>query len=289
MKRIEFIAPVEAMRGNLSGKQDLLYAENDNKAYLGPVGSVNYARNYSPRFIGAKIAKNGKKYFTVRTKSANHLTAKSKKAMALLGGTGAIFGSIMRDKTSELYASLYAQFIELQNAGSKKTFRQSVCDAIRAGLESKLGQIPYAGPRGVVYITNPWRAQGQTPNVSISQEILIKFWSELALSPAAVGYANGLPFLSDGNATTLKAVSIRQDLDLCDIVAVDAKDPATPLTEETFEALTLRSTIEETTPGQNGTCQLLMYNGEFATWDQLVHNGMKLTLDTRRAIFTEYE
>lgn len=40
MKRIEFIAPVEAMRGNLSGKQDLLYVENDNKAYEGPVGQT---------------------------------------------------------------------------------------------------------------------------------------------------------------------------------------------------------------------------------------------------------
>lgn len=183
MKRIEFIAPVEAIRGNLSGTQDLRYAENDNKAYLSPVGKRNYARNYRPSFIGAKRASDGLKYFSVRTKSAVGLTLKAKKAMALLGGTGSIFASIMRSKTSELYANLYAQWLELQQMGSKKTFKQSVSDAIRAGLIAKDAQIPYAGPRGVVNITNPWVYKGETPNVSIGQDTLVKFWSELNVSP----------------------------------------------------------------------------------------------------------
>ena len=57
MKRIEFISPVEAMRGNLSRtKQTLLYAENDNPAWDAPVDKRSYARNYQPIFVGAKVA-----------------------------------------------------------------------------------------------------------------------------------------------------------------------------------------------------------------------------------------
>lgn len=190
MKRIEFIAPVEAIRGNMSGAQKLVYAENDNPAYASPMGQRNYARNYRPSFIGAKRAKDGLKYFTVRTKSAVRMTAKSKKAMALLGGTGAIFASILRSKSSQLYANLYAQWLELQNLGSKKTFKQSVCDAIRAGLIAKQAEIPYSGPRGVVNITNPWNYTGETPNVTVGTDILVKFWTELA--------TNGINYTVDG-------------------------------------------------------------------------------------------
>ena len=53
MKRIEFIAPVESMRGNLSGNQSLEYALNNNPAYDAPDG-VQYARNYQPRLAPIK-------------------------------------------------------------------------------------------------------------------------------------------------------------------------------------------------------------------------------------------
>ena len=178
MKRIEFIAPVEAMRGNLSGAQDLRYAENDNKAYEGPVGSVNYARNYSPRFIGAKVAKNGRKYFTVRTKSANHLTAKAKHAMALLGGTGALVGAILHTKSSDVYQGIYAQWVALQALGSKKTLRQYMSDTIRLGLEAKQKSITFAGPNAPITIGNPWMSE-VTPGAQVTTDVLVKFATEL--------------------------------------------------------------------------------------------------------------
>lgn len=184
MKRIEFIAPVEAMRGNLSGKQDLRYAENNNKAYDGPLGSVNYARNYSPRFVGAKIAKNGHKYFTVRTKSANHLTTRAKKAMALMGGTGALYASIVKDKSSQLYQQLYAQWVRFVDMGSTNSFRKSLSDAIRSALESKSEKITYAGPNGVIQFNNPWIASEQTPDATLNNAIIWKFASELCADTA---------------------------------------------------------------------------------------------------------
>lgn len=179
-KRIEFIAPVEAMRGNLSGRQNLLYAENDNKAYEGPVGSVNYARNYTTRFIGAKRASDGRKYFSVRTKSANHLTAAAKQAMALLGGVGAIVAAILRTKTGEPYSQAYAQWLELRNLGSTKTFRETLSGWIRSALAAKSATIPFTGPRSVYSIKNPWKDGSQTTGANISQATIVKFWGELA-------------------------------------------------------------------------------------------------------------
>ena len=190
MKRIEFIAPVEAMRGNLSGAQKLQYPTDDQGAYEGPVGSVNYARNYSPRFVGSKRAKDGLKYFSVRTKTANHLTAKAKKAMALLGGAGAMYAAIVKNKSSQLYTSLYAQYLKFQELGDKRTFRAFMMDVLRRGLEQKLTVIVVAGPLSPISIDNPWNTTETTPNVQVAQEILVKFWTELAL--------NGIVFTVDG-------------------------------------------------------------------------------------------
>lgn len=84
MKRIEFIAPVEALRGNMSGSQTLVYAENDNPAYEAPDGR-QYARNYKPRYIGFRRAKDGAVYFGVKRKSATKINKAAKITMAALG------------------------------------------------------------------------------------------------------------------------------------------------------------------------------------------------------------
>lgn len=177
MKRIEFIAPVESMRGNLSGRQKLEYPTDNNAAYDGPMGSVNYARNYGPRFIGAKIAKSGKKYFAVRLRSANHLTAKSKKAMALLGGAGAIYAAILKNAT--ILAGLQAQYAAILELGETRSFRKYVMDTLRKGLVEHVGNFTFAGPAQPVVINNPWGTFSGNLNLSISNAIRVKFWTEL--------------------------------------------------------------------------------------------------------------
>ena len=181
MKRIEFIAPVESMRGNLSGAQKLEYPTDNLGAYEGPMGMVNYARNYSPRFVGAKIAKSGRKYFAVRLRSANHLTTKSKKAMALLGGTGAIYAAIL--KVPSLLAGIQAQFAALTESGMQKSFRKYVTDVIRNGLIEHRDLFTFAGQASLVQVDNPWVKTAASLNIQISQAILVKFWSELASNP----------------------------------------------------------------------------------------------------------
>lgn len=217
MKRIEFIAPVSAMRGNLSGAQDLKYPTQDNKAYEGPLGGINYARNYTPRFVGAKVAQTGNKYFTTRTKSANHLTAASKHAMALMGGVGAMVASLYRDKTTTIYQNLRAQWLALQERGDVRTFRKYISDGLREMLANKATQYAFTGPEGAFTVQNPWRSS-TTANVPVSNEILVKFWGELA--------NNGIYFNIDnehGVANSGDSFQIVIGIDKYNVLGLEAK------------------------------------------------------------------
>lgn len=189
MQRLEFIAPVEAMRGNLSGNQDLVYPTNDNKAYESPVGSINYARNYAARFIGAKIAKSGLKYFAVRTKSATHLTAASKHAMALLGGCGAIYAAIVNNPTKK--AAVMAVWEKCRQLGDTMSFRAYVMEQIRWQLEGHAVQINFIRAGVVATVDNPWGKMSGDLDITISPATRIKFWTELK--------NNGILFTIDGN------------------------------------------------------------------------------------------
>ena len=188
MKRIEFIAPVEAMRGNLSGKQDLLYPSNDNKAYESPVGFVNYARNYAARFIGAKIAKTGHKYFAVRTKSATHVTAKSKKAMALLGGAGALYAALL--KTPAKLTTAQSLWNYAQAHGDTRSFRAYMMDFFRQGLIQHVAAFTANVASISLSIDNPWGKFTGSLDIQISNKIRVKFWTELV--------SGGFEFTVDG-------------------------------------------------------------------------------------------
>lgn len=211
MKRIEFIAPVEAMRGNLSGAQNLKYPTDNNKAFESPEGSVNYARNYSTRFIGAKRASDGLKYFAVKTKTATHITSRSLMAMALLGGAGAMYAALVRDKASASYTGIYAQWVELQNVGNTKSFRAYVMDNLRQMLATKSQIVVFAGPRPAVTVNNPWIASEQTADMQISNAILSKFWAQLSI--------NGITFEVSG----LKGIATAGDT-FDDLVAEESKN-----------------------------------------------------------------
>lgn len=214
MKRIKFISPIEELSGNLSGNQDLKYPTN-NKAFESPEGSVNYARNYKSRFIGAVRRKDGLCYFSVKTKTATHITARSLQAMALLGGAGAMYAALVRDKTSDIYANIYAQWVELQNYGSTKTFRKYVMDNFRQMLAIKAPTATFAGPRGSITVNNPWIAEAQTVGVQVTNAILVKFWDQLSLGFTfeinglkGIALPNGQTFMDIVNSAKLNVLGL---------------------------------------------------------------------------------
>ena len=193
MKKIEFIAPVESMRGSFSPKQKLLYAENNNPAFDAPVGR-QYARNYQPTFIGAKRSATGLKYFACKTKSATLVTPASKLRMALNGGFGAIFAAILEAET--MRARL--EYSWKNYFKSTKTFRAWCYAYLNDMLTRKAKNIQMGrdAQGELIYVGNPWNASTTTTYIpAISSEVLVKFWLELA---AIDGGAAPIYFTVDG-------------------------------------------------------------------------------------------
>ena len=156
-KRIEFIAPVDSMRGNLSGSQDLVYAANDNKAYESPANQVNYAKNYRPSYVGAKRASDGLKFFGVKTKTATHTTQAAMTAMALMGATGVLF-NLFKEAGARGNDQRWGQVVyNYENSFKKqyKSLRQYAIDVIRKALIAKNETIIFGGPTVATY-QNPW-------------------------------------------------------------------------------------------------------------------------------------
>lgn len=187
MKRIEFIAPVESMRGNLGSKQALVYAPNNNRAFDSIEGQLNPALNYEPRLIGAKGKRN---YFCVKTKSSNHLTTLAKTTMANLGGVGAVYGAIVRDKSQMVYINAQACYHDVQVEGYEGTFRKYMYGFIKTALDNKSATIDITTTNHEVHINNPWIIGGSAFVLDISQDIIIKFWNQFA--------NNGVTYTIDG-------------------------------------------------------------------------------------------
>ena len=187
-KKVRFIAPVEVMQGNLSGKQDLKYPSNDNKAYEAPAG-VNYARNYTTRYIGAYRAKDGLKYFAVKQRSAIKISASSKLNMALLGATASIIAVLKKDTTfmGKMGASLVAAKAQgyMPESATVEDYMRS---RIRTALASKVQYIAWGqSGAGTPVCTNPFvyvsGASQDVKVVELSAKILREFWGVLATSP----------------------------------------------------------------------------------------------------------
>lgn len=184
MKRIEFIAPVEAMRGNLGSDQDLTYGADQTSAYEAAAGKRNYANNYQPRFIGAKVSRTGLKYFAVKVRTAVKNTADWLFQCALMGVTAILYGIALGDlmHISQLQAQYQA---EVAN-GYTGTFHKWLSNKIRECLAAKAATISIVGPSATVNLgNNPF--SGATTAISIAVKYLVKFWKQLA--------PNGITFI----------------------------------------------------------------------------------------------
>lgn len=187
MKRIEFIQPVESMRGSFGAKQDLRYQENNNKAYESPDGKVNYAKNYQPTFIGAKVARTGVKYFAVKVKSATKNTAAWRLVAALMGAVSAIYGWCI--KQLNIMSQLSAQYALAAEQGFEGTLRKFIIDGIRTSLAAKAATITVVGPTATVTLgNNPFSTAAEA--ITIPVKLLAKFWKQLT--------PNGITFIVAG-------------------------------------------------------------------------------------------
>ena len=157
------------MRGSLSGRQELEY--NNADAYDIPDGNKVSAADYSPIFV-AKVTREGRvKYYQVRTKSSVNMTAAYRLNIALLGGSGALYAALLRQKSSTIYNDC------VRVCPKGYTLRAFLMPIMRTALAAKQSAIVVA--QGVE-IVNPWVSQ-DTPNVPVPSAIVNKFASVLSV------------------------------------------------------------------------------------------------------------
>lgn len=165
--------PIDYVRGSLSPRQSLVYSEYGAAAYDVPTGEKVSARDYQAVLV-AKVARlnsaNRLTFFQIRTRSTVNMTAASRHNCALMGGVGAIYSSLVRDKSAQIYKDC----MQVKPAG--KTLRQFLSPILRAGLAAKNAAIVVASG---VNIVNPW-ISSDAPNVPVSAAVLQKFSSELS-------------------------------------------------------------------------------------------------------------
>lgn len=190
-KRFRMLAPFDSVTGNVSGAQRLGYPTKGQGAYDAPAGK-NYAQNYKPRFIMNERKSDGRLYFQVKQRTAATINARSKRAMAVLGGCGAIIGAILKDKTSALYQALYEAWLVTKpfsaETGLPSSFRQWLSAFTMNALRGKLSVISILwnnnGTPAFITINNPFIEGGDgDEDITISTSAIVKFWSELADDP----------------------------------------------------------------------------------------------------------
>lgn len=170
MKRIAYIAPIDYIRGSISGRQSLNY--NGGSAYSIPAGQSVTADTYTPRLVAQvyrMYSPRMLRVFQVRTRTTVNMTARHKLNIAVLGGAGAIYASLVNHSDAQIYADIVAA----KDAANIKglTLRQFVMPLVMQGLRIKSARIDIATG---IYIVNPWISE-ESPNVPVSASILDKF------------------------------------------------------------------------------------------------------------------
>lgn len=191
MRVIEFLAPVQSMRGKMSGNQVLDYPTNDNSAWDAPAGKTSYARNYQTRYVGAKRSSSGLNYFSVRTKSAVANTALTRLQQAALGASRVIYKQLSADIAN---VQIFMQ-IAKNSGGRYKTISGCICEYIIRGLKQRGNSFvignPMDLPANKVVVANPWGYEDApigAKTVTIPQEMFIKFFPELTNMQGTFGY-----------------------------------------------------------------------------------------------------
>lgn len=175
VKRIAYIAPIDYIRGSISGTQEIKY--NGGDAYSIAVGQRVTADTYIPRLIAKLYHANTAgefRAFQVRTRSSVNMTASSKLSLAVMGGAGAIYAALLNNKSAQIYADCISAWHAANIRGLE--FRGYIMPKIMQGLRNKVAGIVVVEG---VEIVNPW-ISSSTPNVPVSSAILDKFSSLLS-------------------------------------------------------------------------------------------------------------
>jgi hypothetical protein len=184
MRKIEFIAPVEAMRGNLSGNQKLTYPTQNNAAWDAPENKRSYATNYRPTYVGAKRSADGKTFFATKRRQAVKMSEAARLQMAVLSASSVIANILMYNLT--VVSGLTERY--KQTAPEGWSFKRWIMDNIKDALRNKQHFAFMGTSLGALFVKNPYLstaapAGGTSIDSSYPKDLLSKFWMQLADNP----------------------------------------------------------------------------------------------------------
>lgn len=187
-KKIIYLAPVDSMSGNLSGRQTLRYAKNNNPAWDAPEGQ-QYAKNYKPRFVASVRAKDGLQTFSTKTKSAVRLDKVSRRRMAAMA-----FSQAFLDHSTErnawpltVISTVQQIYAAARQRDASLTWRKFFSKPIYEMLVNRRAFVVIEGtPYGLndVTVYNPFVNTDSTlPHFAIQEKAnQVKFWTELSIA-----------------------------------------------------------------------------------------------------------
>ena len=168
INKVQFTPGFEAFSGQVvKMKGKLTYEKNNNPAWQAPVGK-QYATNFRPRLVLNVRKSDGSVYWGIRTKSAVDNTEAGRLRFALFGGAQACVTAATHNPT--LLSNLYDAYKTVED--QYKSFRSWLTIWMRLGLKNKSATITIG--QGV-NIKNPWVAGGTGTELTISDEVLVKF------------------------------------------------------------------------------------------------------------------
>lgn len=174
-KIIEFIAPVEAMRGDLSGGEKLRYGTNGESSAFAAPGP---AKNYGTKYIGNRqIVFGNKKGFAVKRRST--FTSASKEPCAVLGGAASLADNAYRNLSLTVQIQ---QVYEAARAAGKTAgyhLKGYLTKVLMPQLKAKNATLHFAEGSYDVAINNPWISGGTGTDVTIPAEVVTKFTPQL--------------------------------------------------------------------------------------------------------------
>lgn len=221
-KKIVYLAPVDSMSGNLSGRQTLKYAKNNNPAWDAPEGQ-QYAKNYKPRFVASVRAKDGLQTFSTKTKSAVRLDQASRRRMAAMA-----FSQAFLDHSAERNAwplMVITNVQQIYNAARQRdaslTWRKFFSKPIYEMLVNRREFLVIEGsPYGLedVVVYNPFidftdRIHPQFAILDKANQV--KFWTELSIAGIYYKISGSTGVATEGDAwSDIVALPTKNILDL---------------------------------------------------------------------------
>lgn len=176
-KIIEFLAPVDAMRGVLSDGVKPGYGDNGaQKAWDQP----GQAKVYSKRYVGSKLTSEGRNKRGFSIKARTSFNADMKSFCAYLGGAASMANKALHQ--IDILATLILIINALRNTGELggKTGRGYLTKVFREMLVNKDQSVTLSAGGHTLVINNPWVSGGTGKDVTIPAEIISKFQSYLA-------------------------------------------------------------------------------------------------------------